>query len=528
MVPALLLALLLGSPQLDRPDTVVVCPGVFRRALQPWIDYRVQQGHRLSMVSAGLAPEEIRQQIRVAAEGGGLRFVVLVGDADPRLFHNEAVRARCVPTYYAEARVNVAWGSEPHIGTDNWYVTADDTLIPQVAIGRLSAQTPEQLARIVQKTLAYERSTDFGPWRRQVNLVAGVGGFGMLLDTLIESTSRHFISSDIPQAYQTSITHGSWRSPFCPDPRRFRETTIERLNEGALFWVYIGHGCHLWLDQVRVPDAEYPILSIDDAGKVQCRHPAPIALFLACYTGAYDAAEDCLAERLVREPGGPVAAVAASRVAMPYAMAVMSTELMHECFQCRPATLGEALLRVKQRMIRGQAVDRPGRLMLDTLASVANPRSSLAAERAEHVQMFNLLGDPLLRLRHPKSVDMILTPGSPGQTLKIAGIAPMAGRCTIELVVPRGVLTFAAPSRREYPQNPEDLAQYQDVYARANDSRLAAIELPVSTGRFEAQLSVPSSAPRRCFVRVYVEGRDDFAVGAVEVQFPSNELNSTP
>jgi hypothetical protein len=529
VVSAVLWALLLGSPLADRPDTVVVCPNTFRTALQPWVDYRVQQGHRLVFVSNELTTDAIRQQIRAAAEGGALRFVVLVGDADPRLYYDSAVRARCVPAHYTKAKVIVAWGSESHIGTDNGYATADDTPMPRVAVGRLSAQTPEQLSQIVAKILAYERSTDFGPWRRQVNLVAGMGGFGVLLDTLIESTARHFISTDIPQTYQASITYGSWRSPFCPDPRRFRESTLERLNEGSLFWVYIGHGSHLWLDHVRVPNGEYPILDADDIGKIHCRHGAPIALFLACYTGAFDAAEDCMAERMLREPDGPVAVVASSRVGMPYAMAVMSTELMDECFRLRTATLGEALLHAKQRMVRQSKSDRPSRVMLDALASAASPGSaSLAAERIEHVQLFNLLGDPLLRLQHPKVVDMILTPASPGETLKVAGVTPVAGRCTVELVVPRGTLTFSPPARREYPQNADEQTQFQDVYTRANDGRLAMIELPVSAGRFETLLSVPVTAPRRCYVRAYVEGRDDFAAGAAAVQFPEDDRNQTP
>jgi hypothetical protein len=284
----------------------------------------------------------------------------------------------------------------------------------------------------------------------------------------------------------------------------------------------------LWLDRVRVSDAEYPILSVDDMTRIRCRHPAPIALFLACYTGAFDAAEDCLAERLVREPGGPVAAVAASRVAMPYAMAVMSTELMDECFRQRTATLGEALLHAKQRMVHEQPSDRPGRIMLDSLAAAANPGASLAGERLEHVQMFNLLGDPLLRLRYPKQMEMIITPGLPGQTMKVAGVTPVAGRCTVELVVPRGALTFSPPSRRKSPQNADDPSQFQEVYSRANDARLAAVEMPVSAGRFETQLSVPLTAPKRCFVRAYVEGRDDFAAGASEVRFPPDPPSPTP
>ena len=54
----------------------------------------------------------------------------------------------------------------------------------------------------------------------------------------------------LPADYRLSMTYGSWRSPYCPDPRRFHATTLERLNEGAWFWVYIGHGYPLGADRV--------------------------------------------------------------------------------------------------------------------------------------------------------------------------------------------------------------------------------------------------------------------------------------
>ena len=258
---------------------------------------------------------------------------MLVGNADPRLYHDAAVRHRCVPTFYAKAKVNVAWGSEPYLATDNWYADLDDDQTPDVAIGRLAATTPAELAVIVEKILAYEQCNDFGPWRRQVNLVAGVGNFGPVSDYVLESAARYFVSHEIPDDYATSITYASWRSPYCPDPRQFPGTILERLNEGSLFWVYIGHGHHMGLDQVQTPGGIYPLLKSADPRMIRCRHAALIAVFLACYIGAFDASDDCLADQLVRTPGGPVAVLAGSRVTMPYAMTVMSSELMHACFQ---------------------------------------------------------------------------------------------------------------------------------------------------------------------------------------------------
>ena len=48
------------------------------------------------------------------------------------------------------------------------------------------------------KILAYERSQEFGPWRQRVNLIAGVGGFSPILDTVIETATSKLLTSCIP------------------------------------------------------------------------------------------------------------------------------------------------------------------------------------------------------------------------------------------------------------------------------------------------------------------------------------------
>ena len=140
-----------------------------------------------------------------------------------------------------------------------------------------------------------------------MNFVAGIGGFGPLLDPIVELATKKFLTDGIPAEYRTSMTYGSWRSPFCPSPYQFHDETVERFNEGCLFWVYIGHGYPYQLDRVRVPGRSHHILSISDMPKLDNHHGMPIAIFLACYTGAYDQPYDCLAEEMLRAPGGPVA-----------------------------------------------------------------------------------------------------------------------------------------------------------------------------------------------------------------------------
>ena len=412
------------------------------------------------------------------------------------------------------------WHSPPHIATDNWYADLDDDGSPDVALGRLTADSPEELRQIVAKTLAYERSTDLGPWRRQLNVVAGIGGFGALADAVLESATRYFITQNIPAAYRVSMTYGSWRSPYCPAPRSFQEATIERLNEGALFWVYIGHGHHLSVDRLRVPDGEHPIFSVDDVPKLDCRHGAPVAVFLACYTGAIDAAADCLAEQMLRRPGGPVAILAGSRVTMPYGMSVMSLGLLDEVFNKRCETVGEAVLHAKQRMLKEAASGEQQRTMLDTIAGAISPAPKmLAEERAEHVLMFNLIGDPLLRVRHPKPIKLDApATAAAGKPLRLTGTCPLDGRGTVELAVERGRLTFRPPPRSEYPKAAAGFAEFQETYRKANDQRLVSVPVEVSGGRFEVQLDVPAEAAGACHLCVFVEGQRDFALGSASVK----------
>jgi hypothetical protein len=403
---ATLLTILFALPTAG-PDVVAVCPDEYREALGPWLEHRTQQGYRIAVVSDVSTADQIRAQIRAHAAEGSLRHVVLVGDAPAVAGPAAEPCPRHIPVHYAKAEVNVLWGSEPHIATDNWYADLDDDQIPDVAIGRLTADTPVELTQIVDKTLAYERSAGFGTWRRRMNFVAGVGGFGPLADLVIESSVRFILSQRIPAAYAVTMTYGNWRSPYCPDPRLFRSTTLQRLSEGCLFWVYVGHGLPQSLDRVSVPDGDFPILLAADAEHMDAAGNPPIALMLACYTGAMDAAEDCLAEEMLRAAGGPVAILAGSRVTMPYAMAVMASALLDQSVRRRCPTMGEAVLQAKRTMAEEPEKGDDSRAALDALAAAISPKpTKLAAERREHVLLFNLFGDPMLRLPCPEPVQI--------------------------------------------------------------------------------------------------------------------------
>lgn len=534
MLSLIALVLLAADPRAAKPaaatsvgaaDVVVVCPKEYRAALAPWVAHRQGQGHRIEVIDNG-TPEATRTRIRELAAAGKLTHVVLVGDADaPR---NQGERRSTVPTFKTKAEVNVQFGSEPEIAADNPYGDLDGDGLPDLAVGRLSVDRADQLAEVVRKIITYETQQDHGPWRQRVSLVAGIGGFGAIVDSTIEMTAKKFLCDGVPAGYSTSMTYGSWRSPYCPDPRRFQDAVVQGFNNGALFWVYIGHGHPERLDRVHVPGAAYPILEQRDVIKLDCQHGSPIALLLACYTGAFDFPRECLAEEMLRLPGGPVAVLAGSRVTMPYAMAVLSSGMIDECFQNRPATLGEIVLRAKRRSVEASAPvgdvsdEAPAKIdnrqLLDALGKMMSPHPNLDAERKEHLALFNLLGDPLLRIAYPEPVTL----ESPeeiaaGGTLPLKITSPFAGKCTVQIVCRRDCLTFDVPSRPEFSLESSSLDGLHAVYEKANDHRFSEHLLDISAGQFEADLPVPSSARGPCHVRVFIEGKDRHALGATSL-----------
>jgi hypothetical protein len=392
-----------------------------------------------------------------------------------------------------------------------------------VALGRLSADSPIELSRIVAKILAYETMARAGTWLRQLNFVAGVGGFGPLADTVIEGATRKLLTEGIPAEYDISMTYGSWRSPFCPDPRRFHETVVDRFNEGCLFWVYLGHGQRTFLDQVQVPGGAFRILDAGDISKLKPQGTAPIAIFLACYTGAFDEQRDCLAEEMLRSPDGPVAVLAGSRVTMPYAMAVMGDELLKEFFAHRRGTLGELVMHAKRELGADSAEQgessRLSRRLLDNLAAALSPsREALAAERREHVLLFNLLGDPLLRLRHAQSAVLdVPAEVHAGTPLKVICKTEIGGRGWLELVCRRDRWRIPPPRRAQFDASDTALSAYSETYAAANDHRWSAMELDCEPGSIETVLAVPAEARGPCYVRVMIAGEQQHALGSATV-----------
>jgi hypothetical protein len=400
------LASAIAAPAL--PDTLVVCPAEFRAALEAWEDFRRQQGHTIAFSDVPASAGELSATIRHFAAAGTLKYVVIVGDVPIGRELAEVPQIR-IPTNYLPARINRRWGSESHIATDLPFADIDGDRIPDLALGRIPADRPAELAAVVRKILRYEQQPDDAQdasWQRRLHVVAGMGGFGVVADALIEATCRQVIQEHVPAGYEVKPTLANPKSPHFPPPGDFTPCVCRQFETGCLAWIYLGHGRPCELDRVVTPRGAEPILSVADVPRLRCGAHSPLAVLLACYTGALDAREDCLAEELLLADDGPVAVIAATRVTMPYGNCVFGCELLRACFSERTTAVGDLL-----RLAQSRTLEKPGdadalRAAIDSLAeNVSPPPVELEAERREHVWMYHLLGDPLLKLRVP-SVDV--------------------------------------------------------------------------------------------------------------------------
>jgi hypothetical protein len=540
-------------PAKPKPTVIVVRPRGWQDAIADWEQYRSIDYSIRYVDSLPSATEQHVGILQAIAESeSAIAAIVLCGDVAVPISDDgipiepsSAVKSYrnfepLTATFTVDTAVKLGEFTTPTLSTDVLFGDTDDDGCPDIAVGRLPAKTPSQLTRMLQKSIDYERA-GIGEWRDKIHVTAGIGGFGVLADTAIEGVARRFLTDGIPDHFQLNTTHANLSSVYCPDPLKMRESFVNRINQGGLFWVYIGHGNITHLDHYQVGKHWLPICNAEHVGEFDISQGAPIALLLACFTGAIDARADCFAERLLELDHGPVAVIAGSRVTMPYGMSEIAGELMEACFEEKLPTLGAIVLKAKREVwntsasgVTDDADESTGVSMsvrqkyhdiITRMAAALSPEGhDLQAERREHVRLLNLLGDPLLKVRHARPLTMQCAEQSaPGETVHIAGESPLSGTMTIALRLMRDRVPDGVTGIGTYTGSDQQREQMQSNYEAANNLVLSSVSQKVKRGKFEIDFVVPSNAKGRCVLSVQVTGKSDWAVGSQRITIRRNK-----
>jgi Peptidase family C25 len=541
-------------------DVVVVRPSAWASALQDWKAYREQEGYRVIEIEPAATASETRTRIADSlAKSPPLNtldvpsqhpFVVLMSDCPG--FGSKKTPEDRIPVFYVESKVVKNFGSEPIIPSDQPYADWNDDGQFDAVVGRIPANSRDELQRYLGRVLQYERHTDRKIWSRKINVVAGVGDFGIVADTLIEGVARQLLTNDLPEIYCLSMTQASSKSNYCPAPSKFCDTVIKRLNDGGLFWVYLGHGFVDTLDYLQFVEPPMPILNSSMVDSISIKNGPPIAILLACYVAAFDASEPCLAERMLLHTDGPIAIIGGTRVTMPYAMGVLGGELIRQSFIERRDCVGTMLSQAKQSAlidnssIEDDTVQEPSTLaklttksskanlatteveteraarkrLMDAMAKALSPEGhSLIEEKTEHSYLFNLLGDPLIRIHHPEVLDFEL-PASvlAGEKLVVHATSPGPGAVRCEIAYRRTRSPDRLKELRRSPDTRYNEALQQQIYEAANDLTIAATEQRTDGGRFELVFPIDSKLRGTYQVHLVLEQGKSWWAGSKEFQ----------
>ena len=519
-----------ARPPAAVPEYLVVCREKAVETVAPLVRHRIARGLSAAVLTAEDAATHFddenktaNQAIRAAIhalrkagkeDGPRLRFVLVAGTANPR-DQNDLM----VPTWIVPARFRGKPMFSPRLAGDNPYATPPESLAPDLAIGRLPARTLDELKTMVAKTIEAESKPAPGAWRRRIDLVAGQGGYGAVLDGLIEQVVQMVMTRAAPYRYRAAVTYANPASPYCYDPARFGEYVIERLNAGPAVFLYAGHGSTTGFDTFRWRGEWVPIVTAHAVEALNVPHARTLVVTLCCWTGRFDGFAPAIGERLLASPKGPSATIGASRISQPYANALLGLELTRHLAAAPAPTVGEALLRAKRGLLDAEA-DELER-MLDLVAMPVLGLRAPSQQRIDQVTMINLLGDPALanplvrgraRLTAPEAVD-------PGEAFDVeAAFDDLdAGRARFELVMSRD-RTRELPD--PLPENhPEAGDRMIARHAAANNKLIAHRETNLKKGHATARLSMPEdAAPGVYYVRVYAWNDKADATGAAMVR----------
>jgi hypothetical protein len=334
----------------------------------------------------------------------------------------------------------------------------------------------------------------------------------------------------VPDAFDLSMTYAKPSSIYCPPPSKLTDTVAERMTEGSLLFNYVGHGFAKGLDSLRWADTRIPIMRASDVKRLGAPNETeprqiPIAFMSCCSVGWYDLprGDHSFAEALLFHPCGPAAVIAGSRVTHPYANTVLQMDITRTLLVDRAPTAGQLDLCATRSLLTIDEVDRELDALAAPMALAGRWKTGLIGLRRMHAKLYNLLGDPAMRLAMPAAaIDDLRLDGD-----RIRGVVSgmRSGRVILTAETPRASLVHADRLIPPAGLNDPDLeSKAANNYPLANDRVLTRMEGDVTDGRFEIVLGekLPQSA---AVLRTYAAGTDSSdhlfdAVGALRLTPP--------
>ncbi len=385
--------------------------------------------------------------------------------------------------------------------SDNVYADVDGDDIPDLAVGRITADSDAEADAVRAKVEAYEANYVPGEWNRRLGIFASTSGMGDLVDTIIE-TIVYDITEAIPYEFDVSMTYARQISPYVYVPEQFSDQVYRRINEGSLLTAYVGHGSRDGFAQLDWSGEAYPILDTERLEKLAATQRSPILVFVACTTGAFVDGES-VSERILVQKDAPAAILSSTEISDPYANALFIYEVSQAFTNVRVGRIGDAFLRAKQQMLGN---DDEVRRRIDALAALLVSGSARDALKHSHLHMYTLFGDPAMAVTYPDLAQVVAaTALQPVAASTVKAGADLWVTTTISAPANAAevVVTLESPRKVILGQiatvppdgDPNRDAVIASNYQIANDKVAGRAVVSATGTSFTARLTVPANLP---------------------------------
>ena len=333
---------------------IIITADAFDSAAQTLRQWKQERGLPTRVVKyseIGKNAEAIKAFIKAEyAKPGALTYVVLVGDSDT------------LPTLKGSSE---AADSDPVMA-----MVAGDDAYPDLFISRISARTLLEVEYQVDKLIRYERNPDpTGEWYTKAIGIGSNEGSPTDWERIEELRT-------VMEAYGYTAVAKIY------DPAASRATLTQKINEGASFINYIGHGSGTsWVTTG---------FATGDALKLTNGNMLPVIVDVACLNGSFVNYETCFAESWMRagtrdKPAGAVAMYSASTNASWVPPCVMQSWLVKD------------LLATERRQSVGGLFFGGAMKTLDQYGN---------SEGKKLVEQYNIFGDASLLIRTKKPIPL--------------------------------------------------------------------------------------------------------------------------
>lgn len=320
-----------------------------------------------------------------------LRYALMFGRAtfDNRLLTAEmkAIREPFMPTWQSDEGLSK---TDSYTSDDPIAMLDDDSGINfstsdiSIAIGRAPIHSLTDAKTFVDKVIAYANAKPTSDWKNQVVMMADNGDLGVFMTDSERQYSNFISSAEGSNMFYTKVYIDAFNiiGGQCTGGR---QRLHRMLDEGTMWWNYIGHGAISTL-------AEENVMTNTDINNMYNRR-WPVLFAATCSFGMHDGASPCGSETmLLTQNAGVIATISPTRESMISHNGTLAAAFGSTAFKRNESgqfqTIGEICQQAKRHMLTNASSDANRQklyyvLLGDPALRIATPSMTVALEQID-------------------------------------------------------------------------------------------------------------------------------------------------